>query len=195
MCLQELRLLVVLQQRAIADSNIVFEQNIVLDCFQVKEKFLFNENLRPVTWSKSTPADNTSCTVSGWGVQEFNSSQPSSKLKAAQVTIVNVNECSKNYSVISHSLIINPKSMFCAADQSFSKDACQGDSGGPLVCNGTVAGVVSFGYKCAHPGFPGVYTNVAYFDKWLRGNVGSNLRHYYLTTLFLPIFVQMIYNN
>ncbi|RZF33902.1 hypothetical protein LSTR_LSTR009926 [Laodelphax striatellus] len=160
---------------------------------KVKNKFQFNENMRPVAWSRYTPADNTTCTVSGWGVQEFNATRPSPKLKAAQVMIVNVSECSKNYSVQSSSLIIDPKSMFCAADRTFSKDACQGDSGGPLLCNGSVAGVVSFGYKCAYPGYPGVYTNVAYFDKWLRGSSGcSTLDNYFLLSLFLPIVVQLL---
>lgn len=45
----------------------------------------------------------------------------------------------------------------------------QGDSGGPLMAPNPqnkfyyVVGVVSYGFKCAEPGFPGVYSKVTAF--------------------------------
>jgi len=50
--------------------------------------------------------------------------------------------------------------MVCAARE--GDDSCQGDSGGPLVDIETCThiGVVSLGYGCAEPEFPGVYAKV-----------------------------------
>lgn len=50
------------------------------------------------------------------------------------------------------------------------RNGFQGDSGGPLMSPSSkyrqvfhVVGVVSYGFKCAEPGFPGVYTKVTSF--------------------------------
>lgn len=54
--------------------------------------------------------------------------------------------------------------MLCAARS--GKDSCQGDSGGPLIIKDesgedTQVGIVSWGYGCADPAYPGVYSRVS----------------------------------
>uniref|UniRef100_A0A8C5RPX9 Peptidase S1 domain-containing protein n=1 Tax=Laticauda laticaudata TaxID=8630 RepID=A0A8C5RPX9_LATLA len=39
--------------------------------------------------------------------------------------------------------------------------------GGGLVCNGCMFGIISWGHSCASPGYPGIYTAMANFQKWI----------------------------
>ena len=70
-----------------------------------------------------------------------------------------------------------PAGLVCARE--FTEKACfiTGDSGAPLMCPCTegdhleLAGVASWGYGCAEPGFPGVYSQTSYFVSWIRDNM------------------------
>ena len=60
--------------------------------------------------------------------------------------------------------------MICAGLTEGGKDSCQGDSGGPMVdSEGRQVGVVSWGYGCAYPGYPGVYAEVSAFIDFING--------------------------
>nr|XP_022911341.1 trypsin-7-like [Onthophagus taurus] len=92
--------------------------------------------------------------VSGWGTLKEGGST-SSQLQAVRVTVVSNEECNTAYGGRS----ITDR-MMCAGEKVGGKDACQGDSGGPLVVDGELIGIVSWGYGCARPSYPGVYASV-----------------------------------
>lgn len=57
--------------------------------------------------------------------------------------------------------------MFCSGVAGGGRDACQGDSGGPLTKNGVQIGIASWGTYCGSAKFPGVYSNIALYRKWI----------------------------
>lgn len=69
--------------------------------------------------------------------------------------------------------------MFSVPNRALTKPrepVLQGDSGGPLLLQQgganrwAVAGIVSWGIRCAEAGNPGVYTRVSKYRDWIRQN-------------------------
>ncbi|XP_075422722.1 serine protease 33-like [Ascaphus truei] len=117
------------------------------------------------------------CTVTGWGSIRPGVSLPTPQtLQKVQLPIIGHSECDAMYHFGNPSLLRNQTliqwDMICAGYKEGRKDACQGDSGGPLVClwNGTwlLTGVVSWGFSCADPNRPGVYTRVTAYSDWIK---------------------------
>jgi len=108
--------------------------------------------------------DDVVAIVSGWGALSTGGKQPNA-LQEVDVKTMTNDACNKKYGDGEIQ-----KSMLCAENK--KKDSCQGDSGGPLVTseNGTfsIIGVVSWGYDCASPKFPGVYARVTSELEWIK---------------------------
>jgi len=105
--------------------------------------------------------------VSGWGTLREGGSLPDVLYKV-EVPVISDDECRAAYG---EDEIYD--SMICAGLEQGGKDSCQGDSGGPLVAHDDgeyLAGIVSWGYGCARPGYPGVYTEVSHFVDWVAAN-------------------------
>ncbi|XP_075197926.1 transmembrane protease serine 11D-like [Anomaloglossus baeobatrachus] len=116
--------------------------------------------------------DNSSCYVTGWGTLTDGGSL-SSVLQQAELKIINSTLCS-SYQMYGY--LIKP-SMICAGYIEGKIDSCQGDSGGPLVAlqsnnRWSLIGIVSFGYGCALPKKPGVYTRVTSLRSWIQQETG-----------------------
>lgn len=113
--------------------------------------------------AKITPLSGAKAQVTGWGAQSQGSPNLPETLQEVDVSILRWKKCgSDNYEYGQQV----QKSMVCAyADY---KDACQGDSGGPLVSGNRLVGIVSWGYGCAQPGYPGVYSDVPVTRDWIE---------------------------
>jgi secreted trypsin-like serine protease len=66
----------------------------------------------------------------------------------------------------------------CAGATEGGRDTCQGDSGGPLFVRDTggtyrQVGITSFGFGCARPLLPGVYTRVASYRSWIESAIAG----------------------
>lgn len=116
---------------------------------------------------------NRTAYVLGWGHTSYGGVD-SQVLLEARLPIVDTAQCNDAYKgVASRSY---PKGItndfLCAGYKEGGKDACQNDSGGPLQMSTNnrwfQIGIVSFGYGCAEPGFPGVYTRVARYVPWIN---------------------------
>jgi len=106
------------------------------------------------------------CTITGWGITAENSESSSNVLNKASLPIVPKSEC---YGIYQNEFDNNTQ--ICAGLEQGGVDACTGDTGGALICTDLgqkyFAGISSWGYMCALPRHPGVYTEISKFIHWI----------------------------
>lgn len=128
--------------------------------------------VKAIKLATKPPSDGTKAAVTGWGTTAHGDVLLPGNLKTVTVKIISNEECGST--TYGYGEFIKTF-MICAYAQ--DKDACQGDSGGPLVANGYLVGVVSWGEGCALLKYPGVYSDVAYFNSWIHKTVDNLLAY------------------
>ena len=118
--------------------------------------------------------------AAGWGARQFDlelgSFDFADNLHAVEVSALPAEQCN---TLPAYAGAVSD-TMLCAGVPLGGFDSCQGDSGGPLYRQNadgslTVAGVTSWGDGCALEGRPGVYTDVASFNDWIRTNMSVTI--------------------
>ena len=110
--------------------------------------------------------------IGGWGVTSSGSLNIPDGLRETSINVVSDQACTEAYA---YEFIST--SMICASDTAARQDTCQGDSGGPMTMRNPATGkyeligVTSWGYGCADPQHPGVYTRIT--TDALRGFINS----------------------
>lgn len=121
-----------------------------------------SKSIRSIGLAKFLPPNGARAMVTGWGTKCYACAFQPDALQELAVRILHYQRCSSNE--FGYGSRVNA-SMICGFEE--NKDACQGDSGGALVCNNMQIGIVSWGYGCAMPNYPGVYCNVEFVHDWI----------------------------
>ncbi|XP_026515487.1 transmembrane protease serine 9 [Terrapene carolina triunguis] len=132
----------------------------------------FTSTIKPICLPDNSHVfrEGARCFITGWGATKEGGLM-SKHLQKAAVNIIGDQACKKFYPIQISSRMV------CAGFLQGTIDSCSGDAGGPLACKEPsgrwfLAGITSWGYGCARPYFPGVYTKVTA----VRGWIGQNLK-------------------
>ncbi|XP_071389674.1 serine protease 33, partial [Centroberyx affinis] len=136
----------------------------------------FTDYIRPVCLAASGSVFNngTDSWVTGWGrIQEGVPLPSPQALQEVEVPVLGNRQCNclNGVGTITDNMI-------CAGVLAGGKDSCQGDSGGPMVSQQdsvwVQSGVVSFGFGCARPNLPGVYSRVSRYQSWINSHIRTD---------------------
>nr|XP_032527233.1 trypsin, alkaline A-like [Danaus plexippus plexippus] len=153
-----------------------FDKNLYINdiaVIVVNKKFLIGNSVRQGTIVKpgAEIMPNSICTLVGWGATERDGPQPN-QLQYTTMLTIDLEDCKRRYKTIG---AIITDSMLCAGRTDIDGvDGCFGDSGGPLIYKGVVVGLVSFGHACGIRYYPGVYTKVSTYTRWIINTISNN---------------------
>lgn len=101
--------------------------------------------------------------ISGWGATT-EGGFAADVLQVVEIPVVSREQCRIQYGEES----ITDNMMCAGLIGEGGVDSCQGDSGGPLLVRGIQFGIVSWGFGCARPESPGVYSYVPALYDWVQ---------------------------
>jgi len=142
-----------------------------------------NVDLVKLNSDSSIPLVSQELTTMGWGIKSTDDDWPdvSDVLMSVQLSTMSNEACEASEGEIDGCAIsfegMISENMLCA--RAYVRDSCYGDSGGPLIIEGDDAssdiqvGVVSWGYGCAEPDFPGVYSRISQLYGWIEESICS----------------------
>jgi len=152
-----------------------FNQDFHFDMglLQVSGDVNLTDSLQPVCLPTVPHQQYEMATVLGWGHTVETGGTGSPELREGRKPIVSDAQCATAYGVA-----FTPNSMLCAGYiEQGGADACVMDSGGPLLAerNGSyeLVGLVSWGYGCGLPQYPGVYGDVYDMIQWLDMTINT----------------------
>uniref|UniRef100_A0A1A9WPP5 Peptidase S1 domain-containing protein n=1 Tax=Glossina brevipalpis TaxID=37001 RepID=A0A1A9WPP5_9MUSC len=131
----------------------------------LKSSLTLGTTIKSIPLANKNPVDGVPAVVSGWGTTFYGSPDLSATLQYVDLYTISHETCASSAYAYGNDI---KKNMFCA--YSPGKDACQGDAGGPLVSEGLLVGIASWGYGCALPDYPGVYTDIAELNSWIASS-------------------------
>ncbi|KAK7919666.1 hypothetical protein WMY93_010950 [Mugilogobius chulae] len=162
------------------ENGLSFQESFTSDndiaLLRLSSAVTFTDYIRPVCLAATDSVFNsgTDSWVTGWGAIREGEPLPFPEtLQEVEVPVVGNRQCNclNGVGTITDNMI-------CAGLLAGGKDSCQGDSGGPMVSKqGSVwvqSGIVSFGFGCARPNLPGVYSRVSIYQSWINSHISSD---------------------
>lgn len=155
----------------------------------VVNRFNYNRYVRRVKFGNIYISQSTTCYLTGWSKISPQIIRHTKHLKLTKQIVQSTHICKRQFPYQFDSL-----SQFCAGGIE-DQNSCFGDSGSPLVCDGIQYGIVTFGPKVCGLGMTTFYTNVSYFNKWIKSftvpNKANRINPVYTTQFyFILLFTQ-----
>lgn len=135
----------------------------------LNSSIIFNDKTQKVGLPTKPLVDGDDVVLTGWGADEpFGRAQQ--QLKKVDLKFLDHNVCLE-------ALHYDPDldvGHVCTFTK-YGEGSCHGDSGGPLVRNGTLVGIVNWGYPCA-VGYPDAFASPYFYLDWIRSTMSGNAK-------------------